>query len=465
VQEVSSSSASVLSQAFGTFSTISSPEVSSVLQAFGDAIAAMGVTCADIGAPSGYTLCTSPEGSGSDSDIRETPTSLAGDLYVTTTFVQDWADIALDIKDITEALREGNSQLAQLVYSDGKNSQQFDENGKFVKLRSLKGFSTERTGEMIDEPEFNMYLYALEGNRMYADDIVEQSLLSNNQANFDVAVEAALILNLWMEIVHLLHESVQACKNNNLQNEVGVHSMDIAVAYWIGDGQIAGDSTNGHLLYALAERLGEKFGIDDGGQSRTNTNILRLFNEAKNEVSLPNACSESRTTYIRLRRIVNQIIRQMAIPLVQGLISSMRSNDRARVNIYSNAFVPLVAGCSQSVFDSLKQKLLPVAYNVVDVEAIIDLVRQSYPCLGLQCADIGIHEAELSAEVPACVDPEVLSPLAVYRPASDVREVNIGLAQVVCCDQCDSNRIFLSTVFQTRFGFSRNGCPPRQKPV
>merc|ERR1719375_2049961 len=135
-----------------------------------------------------------------------------------------------------------------------------------------------------------------------------------------------MILNLWMEIVHMMHETLQACKNKQLRDDSGVHSMDIAVAYWIGDGQIAGDAENGHLLYALSESLGEFFNINNGGQSRTNTNILRSFNEAKNEVSLPNACSESKSTYTRLRNIVNRLIPQMTIPIIQGLIHSLRSN-------------------------------------------------------------------------------------------------------------------------------------------
>jgi hypothetical protein len=250
-------------------------------------------------------------------------------------------------------------------------------------------------------------------------------LENSSIAKSNIATEAVMVLNVWMEIIHMMHETLQACKNKQLRDDSGVHSMDAAVAYWIGDGQIAGDSENGHLLYALSEKFGETFNIDNGGQSRTNTNILRLFNEAKNEVSLPNACSESQATYIRLRGIVNRLIPQMAIPLIQGLIISLRANDRERMKIYSHAFVPLVAGCSLSLFDSLKEKLLlNTNFNVVDVEPIIDLIRQSYDCLGLKCDDIGVHEAEVTNEAPECNDPDIDAHLAGYRPASDVREVS-----------------------------------------
>ncbi|KAL3918581.1 MAG: hypothetical protein SGILL_004169 [Bacillariaceae sp.] len=112
----------------------------------------------------------------------------------------------------------------------------------------------------------------------------------------------------------------------------------------------------------------------------------------------------------------------MAIPLVQGLILSLRSNEREKVKIYSHAFVPLVAGCSPSLFESLSEKLLPLNYNVVEAEDIIDLIRDTYPCLGLTCSDIGVHDAEVTDEAPECNDPDVFAPLAGYRPASDVRE-------------------------------------------
>ncbi|KAG7374724.1 low iron-inducible periplasmic protein [Nitzschia inconspicua] len=366
LKEVSSNGSLILSQAFASFTTPTNPDVSTIVSALQDAIPAMKMSCNEIGSPTSYTLCITPENAG-EGTSKGTPTQLAEGLYITTTYVDDISSIALDIRDMAEALKEGNSELAKLVYRNGKNSQQFDENGKFVKLRSLKQFSIENTNDMFDEPEFNVFMYALQGNRLYADDLVEEAL-ENLSGNSDTAVEASLVLNLWMEIIHSLHKTLNACKQKRLRNDEGVHSMDVAVAYWIGDGQRAGDSTNGHLLYALAESYGEKFGVDEGGQSRTNTNILRLFNEAKNEVSLPNACSDSKTTYAKLRRIVNRIIPQMAIPLIQGLILNLRSNDRGK------------------------------------------------------CSDIGIHEAEITQEVPECTDPDVFSSLAGYRPSTDVRE-------------------------------------------
>jgi len=416
-------SANTLSTTFASLSSsLASPVASDIVGAFSNSLNNLGISCEDIGSPMGYDLCSSTSNNANDVVVvADNPTNLGDNLYVTTTSVEDRASIALDISDMSDAIMEGNNELAELIYRKGKNSEQFDKNGKFVKTRSLKSFSTESTNDMKDEAEFNMYMYTL-GNQFYADQLVTQALANANR-NPGVATEAAMVLNLWMEIVHMMHETLQACKKKQLYDDSGVHSMDIAVAYWIGDGQIAGDAENGHLLYALSENLGEVFNINQGGQSRTNTNILKSFNEAKNEVSLPNACSESKSTYTRLRNIVNRLIPQMTIPIIQGLIHSLRSNNHERVKIYAHAFVPLVAACSPSLFDALKEKLLLSAdFNVVDVESIIDLIRKSYSCFGLKCDDIGVHETEISETAPKCTDPDMDAHLAGYRPSTDVRE-------------------------------------------
>ena len=424
VGALNSQSSTVLNDLFGTWSSVSTnPVVSDVVGAFSGVLSDLGILCDTIGNPvsTGLSLCEA----GADLPIDEKPTVLANDLYVTKTYVQDFANIAGDIKDISEALSEGNKGLAQTIYRDGKNSVKYDDDGKFVRTRSLKWFSTQSTANMLEEPEFIKFLYTLE-NQLYADDLVEEAILKSTVSNPDIAGEAALALPLWMEILHLMRGALQLCKNKQLQDDDGVFLMDAAVAYWIGDGQIAGDGDNGHLLYALAERFGESFHTESAGQSRANSNILKLFNAAKNEVSLPNACSDSQYTYTNLRGIVNKLIPQMAVPLIQGLIFALRENDRERVKIYSHAYIPLVAGCRPSLFVALRDIFFSgVEYNVVEVENIIDLIRQSYDCLGLKCDDVGVLKAEKQEESLACKDPRIDTALAGYRPASNVHQVRM----------------------------------------
>ena len=121
-----------------------------------------------------------------------------------------------------------------------------------------------------------------------------------------LAAKAMLVLNLRVFLAHEPFPTLKSCKNKVVSDLNGVHSIDKAVVFWIGDGQIDGDSENYHLFYASAERTGDEFQRKNvNGQSRRNVNILRYFNhQAKLELSFPNACSENPKTYPRLRQIV-----------------------------------------------------------------------------------------------------------------------------------------------------------------
>jgi hypothetical protein len=112
----------------------------------------------------------------------------------------------------------------------------------------------------------------------------------------------------------------------------------------------------------------------------------------------------------------------MAVPLIQALIHNLRQNDAARVKVYAHAVIPLFSACSPATFTYLKNKLIHSTFNVVEVEPIIDRILGILPCLGLQCDDIGVHKSEIE---PSCTDAPVLSSLAGYKPASDVREVRV----------------------------------------
>jgi len=401
-----------------------------VFNAFAQAIKQMGIDCNDVGVlrPESRGICEVSNDSSRPSP--DTPTNLGDDLYVTTTYVQDMANIAIDIKEMEEALKDGRKDFAKLIYSEGKNSDIYDGDGKTTGQRSVAAFSLEETQEMVGEPIFNLYVYALQDEsglfmerdaKQYADAIVQDSFTVKNVEAKTLASEAAVALNVWMHLSHTLFKTLQDCKNGQMSDNGGAHAIDEAVAYWIGDGQIAGDSERGHLLYALAEEMGEEFQMAEAGQVRTNTNILRLFHQAKIELSFPDACAADPGTYKRIYHVVNKITSQMAIPLIQGLIHNLRRNDVARSRLYAFAVVPLLAQCSPSTFSFLKDKLIYSTFNVVEVEPIIDRILTTLPCLGLRCDDIGVHKSEIE---PSCVDPPVLQSLAGYKPASDVRQVS-----------------------------------------
>jgi hypothetical protein len=396
-----------------------------VFDAFGTVLREMGVDCDSIGtlASSGRSLCSNTDAA----PLPTTSTNLGDDLYVTTTYVQDRANIALDIKEMENALTSGNEYLAEIIYDKGENSEIYDSSGKKVGLRTLSGFSANSSTYMTDNPLYQVAVFALRDRNglylgevagKYADIIVREALAIGGESKSSLAAEAAVALNVWMELANELFQTLKNCKDKKIADEDGIHSIDEAAAYWIGDGLIAGDPERGHLLYALAEQMGDIFGISASGQSRTNVNILRLFHQAKLELSFPDSCSESPNTVRRLRNIVNKITTQMIIVNIQALIHNLRVDDRPRVRIYAHAVVPLVAGCNPTTFAYLRDKLIDGSYREVEMESIITAIMKTYPCFGIQCDDIGVHSTESAS---SCRDPSALRSLAGYRPATDVR--------------------------------------------
>lgn len=329
------------------------------------------------------------------------------------------------MKDIESLLKSDKATLAMGIYEDGFHSAIYNEIGEKIGDRSLADFSRSAPQIMAKEPTYNIFRYALEDDNglylgrdvgLYADTIVLGAFGNTNSRT--LASEAIVALNLWMFVVHELHQTVDKCKGKLLTDDDGVHSMDEAVAYYIGDGQQTGDS-KGHSLYALAEYMGELFEQDEADQTRVNRIIMKLFNQAKLEVSFASACINNPSTHVRLREIVNKIVSQMAVPLLQKLIYSLRKNDRDRVKLYAQSVVPLIAGCSDSTFSFLRDRLILEGniFNAIDVDDIIEKLQSAYSCLGLTCVDVGTYEG-----VPACHDKPPQSSLAGYVPKSDISE-------------------------------------------
>jgi len=461
VKEVSTSSALTLANTYGSFQQISNGQSAQpVVDALASVIRPLGLSCTEIGILNGdanWAKCGPNGGIDADGDgdaggdgekdndaipVADTPTNLGDNLYVTSTFVKDKAKIGLDIRDMEKQLKAGNTNTAKSIYENGENSEIFDSDGKYVALRTLRSFSLESSKDMVDEPLFNMFLYALKDNdgnfkqivaREYANSYVEYAFQNLSASDKTLPAEAAVALNVWMEVVHQLYRTLSLCEQKELRDEEGIQSMDIAAAYWIGEGLDSEDDTKGHLLYALAEDMGSRFSILEGGQSRTNRNVLRLFNEAKTTLALPNACSENPTTYVNLRHTVNKIVSVISIPLVQSLIHHLRANDVERVKLYAHAVIPLVAGCNQPTFEYLRDRLLSGNYNAIEIEKIVDKIRSVYSCLGLKCDDIGVYETEVTDEAPSCIDEGPRVNLAGYTPANDVSDysrVDLDLREI-----------------------------------
>jgi hypothetical protein len=400
-----------------------------VFAAFRDALPDMEIDCQYVGTLEdlGMTTCNDKPAN----FTVNTSTSLGGELYVSTTNVEDRANIALDVKSMQDALEVGHAGLATIIYREGENSPIYDENGVRTDLRSLSKFSTDAFKTMTKNPLYQVAVYALRDSdglylgqnaTEYANTIVMEALTTGAESKSPVGAEATVALNLWMELVNELYQMLENCKRQQIADEDGIRSIDEAAAYWIGDGQVEGNAEKGHLLYALAERMGDMFGVidDSTGQSKVNVKTLGLFHQAKLELSKSGACTDP-STHRRLRHLVYRITTQMVAVNLQALLHNLYEKDRQRVRIYAHAIVPLIASCSNSTFQFLRGELLGnTQYTEVTVPAIIDALRSTFSCFNLACADIGKHASDDTIGSP-CRDPTAGQPLAGYTPSSNAR--------------------------------------------
>ncbi len=284
---------------------------------------------------------------------------------------------------------------------------------------------------MVWEPTFNLYQYALKdvsqfksNPHVYADTITRSFFNADIFAGAEaiVAVESAVVLNVWGMVAHLLHDTIWRCSQDDFTyKSEGVHNIDKAVAYWIGSKQITGDKTKGFLLYRLAEEAAERFGTEfHDNQSKANRNILRLFKEAALQLSFQGACYSGNTVVTtQLRYIVDKLISQMTVPLIQNLIFNLNRNDMGRVALYGHAVVPLIAACDRSAYEYLHKKLISGSYKRSEVDDIVRAIQSTYSCLDLKCGDIGHIEG-----VPECSNRNQFQAFSGYTPISDVREVS-----------------------------------------
>jgi hypothetical protein len=423
VRAVSPTSANTLGQSI-SYQSVNFDQVVDVIT---NSLRGMGVDCNAIGvmAVNGVSTCSDTEAGGPPPAVG-TPTELGDGKYTATTYVQDRADIAKDIEQMQNALNIKNINLATEIYSDGENSAVYDDVGTQIGTRSFEKFSIEASTKMTTNPLYQATLYGLRGTNdeylgapvgQYADSIVKRALADGS----DFAIDAVLALNLWMETANELFQMVSNCKNQELKDDDGVHSIDEAAAYWLGDAKTDSQVDHGHLLYNLAEKMAAQFGtVGSNGQAVANTNLLQLLHAAKLELTYPDACSENMATVRRLRHVVNQAVSQMMVPLVQGLVGNIITGDRDRVNIYAHAVVPQLVTCSPHAYEYLMTKLIRTQYAASEEDAIVLKLQSVYDCLGITCADIGTHQDQrLDIE---CKDNDGIQSLSGYRTRTDAGE-------------------------------------------
>merc|ERR1719401_854340 len=160
------------------------------------------------------------------------------------------------------------------------------------------------------------------------------------------------------------------------------------------------------------------------GEATVNSNVKAGYQSIQRKLTEQGYCQRDDSVEA-LWRLTNGIMAQMFVPLVQMLIHSMRQEKQGpKVRMYALAVVPQLARCRPSVHAKLKDYLLDQEYDRRDFERILELLQESYRCLGFACADVGAYRAGTADAVPACAGDGSDRPLAGFVPREGVRAMS-----------------------------------------
>jgi len=366
-------------------------------------------------------------------NVHSEGTSLLRGYLTTHTNVTGQANIALDIRDIHRSLTNGNFESAKDIYM----------NGKYSKDRYLARFSLDAYVDLIHDPTFLFHVYGLSNgnvaevsaNYAYAHRYVQEAFADDTSGT--LAAEAIVALHMWMWTAHKVWDGFKDCKEGAIKADE--HAFDEAIAYWIGTDQ-AHKLGTGHGLYELATSAEYDFGLRDKDSrdlAKANEKITDLYAAAKMYMSYQStdettgACMSPQALQ-GLYTISHKMISAMRIPLMQKLIHAIQNNHKVRIKLYALAIVPQIAACKPSVHLYLQNKLIEVgSYNPSkDKMLVLQLLQQSFDCLGFTCEDIGAYQTSI---IPQCADPSGLLPLVMYTPDTHVRKyakIDLDILQI-----------------------------------
>lgn len=338
--------------------------------------------------------------------------SLASNRYETTNDLESEAKIALDVAEMRESKSNRDKKD---IYLHGRNSRFQNEAGVFVN-RSLASLSLNSVREMNQDHMYNIFRNSFgrigleeehepDGNfdglpvEEYANTVVLDLFCLNKGT--EIEIEAALIMNVWMKIVHELDEAVRACRDRNTTDS-GLRNLDTAAAFWIGIGQKPGDSKSGNLLYNLAEKAGEKFRQDrssknNNSETSANQKIIDYMNHIKNEIIHTGKCMDG--ALVEYQMIVQKIIGQMTVPLVQQLIYHLMQPGAARsraafIELYALSILPRIEECDREKYKFFLNRTVMNEFHGNAVEFITNDLQPMYSCLGITCEDVGTYVFE-----------------------------------------------------------------------
>jgi hypothetical protein len=135
--------------------------------------------------------------------------------------------------------------------------------------------------------------------------------------------------------------------------------------------------------------------------------------------------------------MVNQIIHQMTVPLVQGLIYYMEEGNEAEVELYALQITPLIATCSDAKYADLQDLLIlsSTGYTRDMKPEVLSILSSSFSCLGITCNDIGSFKNYTCEHEGTSQDSSGIKRIVGFELSSNVDEVGyscVCLSFLIC---------------------------------
>ena len=234
----------------------------------------------------------------------------------------------------------------------------------------------------------------------------------------ECAKKGTAYMNVYMYVIREMEDAIDDCDVNILNNEEPVHAWDEAVAFYSGSLEGETGSSDGKLLYRLAEKRCQNFktcgiyGDAIEGTSKVNYDIFDQFALGQSRI-VRGSCPD-------VRPVVQRITALMAVPLIQGTLRYAYKVDRlqgaekekAEGAVFAAAVLPRLSACSESdaqtVFNNMK-----VGASSTDFLAVKAAFENNYECMEITCADVGgLYDSSVNAyyeDAGPCADPNAES--------------------------------------------------------
>merc|ERR1719353_1386683 len=439
------------------------PDTAAVKAALEKTYSCLGITCAQVGA----LLVTNnypADGVVAGMEACTHKAYIAG--YNPGSNVVQHNQIDLDQKALQDAVSDKSGKTsdfvtAKTIYTAGGTSATNDCGDGVMKnscskgsARTLQGFSTKAKQVMYDvmingvsHGPYRTYkkFYDYYGDYDYADKWVLAALdgteyvpanagtthapgfkSTDAAARKEAVQKGTAYQNVWMYAIREFEDAIDDCKLctsdcNEFSDSVGktgqynaVHAWDEGVAFYTGSlaGTTADASRKGKMVFALAEKRCENFGTCHirGGLSEVNTELFKLFDQGRDLLHYT-----GKSTCDDVRPVLDDIIRLMTVPLVQGTLryawkvgttggvankaSDQTAKNHAEGATFAQALLPLVHHCDAAaakvVSDNMKfdGQTFPTGGGITgttpDTAAVKAALESTYSCLGITCAHVG----------------------------------------------------------------------------